>query len=444
MLTAQRALVRMPDVVGQPLRKAKLLVHNAGLVVDTITFQESYETRDNVLGQKPMRGQMVYAGDKVTLTVSRESYVKWLPSIYQRADLNGRNFYRDFLWIIQHLFGSIEEILDVIHQYFDPYEAPEKFLPWLGSWSAMVLEEDWPIEKKRRLIRKAIELYRIRGTVKGLKLFISLFTGHEPDIKENEWPFRGWRIGASSEIGTDSVVLPPVNLAHTFIVEMPVSYKDVSPESVIRIHEIIQMEKPANTQYYLRFASEGGGNDLSEFMAIGGGVIGGIGLGAGDDEAITSEEDLKRAEAEAERAQKSPQASADSKKTQMLEIDAQFQPMPRTRPPLPKAPRADTAPVEGKEGPRSSKAGGFEGAAREMAPISVTMAMEVLKTETMAPVKTQTQIKQPPEKAPEKTADKTEVKKSPEKAEDKKADDKKNKAGREEPKPDPKKDPEKK
>jgi len=444
MLTAQRALVRMPDVVGQPLRKAKLLVHNAGLVVDTITFQESYETRDNVLGQKPMRGQMVYAGDKVTLTVSRESYVKWLPSIYQRADINGRNFYRDFLWIVQHLFGSIEEILDVIHAYFDPYEAPEKYLPWLASWSAMILEEDWPIEKKRRLIRKAIELYRIRGTVKGLKLFIALFTSHEPDIKENEWPFRGWRIGASSEIGTDSVVLPPVNLAHTFIVEMPVSYKDVSPESVIRIHEIIQMEKPANTQYYLRFASEGGGNDLSEFMAIGGGVIGGIGLGAGEDEAITSEEDLKRAEAEAERAQKSPQASADSKKTQMLEIDAQFQPMPRTRPPLPKAPRADTAPVEGKEGPRSSKAGGFEGAAREMAPISATMAMEVLKTETMAPVKTQTQIKQPPEKAPEKTADKTEVKKSPEKAEDKKADDKKNKAGREEPKPDPKKDPEKK
>ncbi|HEX6839794.1 MAG TPA: hypothetical protein VF334_24630, partial [Polyangia bacterium] len=179
---------------------------------------------------------------------------------------------------------------------------------------------------------------------------------------------RGWRIGASSEIGTDSVVLPPVNLAHTFIVEMPVSYKDVSPEAVIRIHEIIQMEKPANTQYYLRFASEGGGNDLSEFMAIGGGVIGGIGLGAAESEAITSEEELKKAEAEAER--RPVEAPVDTKKTQMLEIDAQFAPAPRTRPPLPKAPRADTAPVEGKEGPRSSKAGGFEGAARQMEAIN--------------------------------------------------------------------------
>jgi phage tail-like protein len=411
VLTAQRALVRMPDVVGLPLRKARLLVHNAGLVVDAITFQESYEVRDNVLAQKPMRGQMVYAGDKVTLTVSRESYVKWLPSIYQRADINGRNFYRDFLWIIQHLFGSVEETLDVIHAYFDPYEAPEHFLPWLASWSAMVLEEDWPLAKKRRLIRKAIELYRIRGTVKGIKLFISLFTGHEPDIKENQWPFRGWRIGETSEIGTDSVVLPPVNLAHTFIVEMPVSYKDVSPESVIRIHEIIQMEKPANTQYYLRFASEGGGNDLSEFMAIGGGVIGGIGLGAQDSEVITSEEDLKKAEAEAKRAD-SPQATGDAKKTQMLEIDAAFAPLPKTKPPLPKAPRADLAPVEGKEGPRSSKAGGFEGAAREMAPISNTQAMEAIKTEEMKPQATQTKVQKP--------AKKDEAKKDPPKDPEKK------------------------
>ena len=65
----------------------------------------------------------------------------------------------------------------------------------------MVLEEDWPIEKKRRLIRKAIELYRIRGTVKGIKLFIALFTGHEPDIKENIWPFRGWRVLSRSALG---------------------------------------------------------------------------------------------------------------------------------------------------------------------------------------------------------------------------------------------------
>ena len=91
-------------------------------------------------------------------------------------------------------------------------------------------------------------------------------------------------------------------------------------------------------------------------------------------QADQKKEELKKLEEQAD----SRQPAVDSKKTQMLEIDAAFAPATRTRPPLPKAPRADTAPVEGKEGPRSSKAGGFEGAAREMAPVSNTQAMEAI------------------------------------------------------------------
>src|SRR5438876_4740095 len=117
MMTQQRALVRMPEVVGLPLRKAKLLVANAGLGVDAVVFMESYDERDTVLTQKPARGQMIYAGEKVTLGISRESYVKWLPGIYHRTDLNGRNVIRDLLWIIQHLFSSVEEKLDLIHRF---------------------------------------------------------------------------------------------------------------------------------------------------------------------------------------------------------------------------------------------------------------------------------------------------------------------------------------
>ena len=120
MISQQRALVRMPDVVGMPLKKAKLLIENAGLTIDGVVYQESYEERDTVLSQKPARGQMIYSGEKVLLGVSRESYIKWLPSMYQRPDINGRNFIRDLLWIVQHMFGSIDETLDQVHGFFDP------------------------------------------------------------------------------------------------------------------------------------------------------------------------------------------------------------------------------------------------------------------------------------------------------------------------------------
>jgi phage tail-like protein len=349
MISQQRALVRMPDVVGMTYKKAKLILENAGLAIDGLVFQESYEPRDTVLSQKPGRGQMIYTGEKVILGVSRESYIKWLPSMYQRSDINGRNFIRDLLWVVQHMFGSIDETLDGVHNCFDPYEAPEKFLSWLASWSAMVLDEDWPLAKKRRLIRKAIELYRVRGTVKGLKLFLGMFTGTEPIIHENEWPFKGWRIGVTSGIGVDTVVLPPVNLSHAFIIEMPVSYKDISTETMVRIHEIIQMEKPANCQYYLKFAVDKGDGPLQEFFTVG---EGGIGVGAVDVDAITSEEELNKILA----GELPPPAQAENRTMAMPAMgqsikgapppDDEFASRPRTKPPL-KAPRADTAPIEG-------------------------------------------------------------------------------------------------
>src|SRR3569832_2598590 len=108
----QRRLVRVPDVGWLPLRKALLLVQQAGLRATSVLYKESYEEKDTVLEQRPQRGQMVYASEDVSLWVSRDSYIKWLPAIYQRSDTTGRNEERDLLWIIQHLFGSIEQALD--------------------------------------------------------------------------------------------------------------------------------------------------------------------------------------------------------------------------------------------------------------------------------------------------------------------------------------------
>jgi phage tail-like protein len=298
---------------------------------------------------------MIYAGDRVAVAISRDSYARWLPAIYQRSDLAGRNLVKELLWVTQHLFGSIEEMLDIGFTYYDPYEAPEKFLSWLASWTAMVLEEDWPTPKKRRLIKRAVELYRIRGTLRGLKLFISLFTGHEPDIVENEWPFRGWRVGISSQMGIDTVILPPLNLARTFIVEMPTAYNDLSPESVVRIHEIVRMEKPAHTQYWLRFAAESNAPELREFFAIG--TRSGIGIG----------QEILRAALGGEVT--TTEAAADARTTTMMaaQSGAEFPTNTRIRRPLPKAARADLAPIEGRE-VRSSEEG-FGASARQMSAV---------------------------------------------------------------------------
>lgn len=272
-----RKVVRVPDVAGQPLRKARLMVEDAGLAVDEILFQESYEKHNTVVRQEPTHGKMIYEGAKVTLHVARRGITELLPAIYRRSDALGGNLVRDLCFLFEHMFGSTTDLLDKRHSFYDPYECPPDFLPWLASWTALIIDTDWPEDKQRAIVKRAVDLYRIRGTKRGLSLFLKLFTGLEPDIDENEWPFRGFRVGVQARLGIDSVVLPPVDLARTFVVTMPIKFSDVTPDMVVRIHQIIQLEKPAHTHYYLRFLEEEGDVELREFFAIG--LRSGIGIG---------------------------------------------------------------------------------------------------------------------------------------------------------------------
>ncbi|MGE0867681.1 MAG: phage tail protein [Kofleriaceae bacterium] len=278
-----RRVVRVPDVAGRPLAKARIVLEDAGLANIVTLYRESYEDRDTVLEQRPARGQMVYEGTEVTIWVARRGYLEHLPAIYRRSDLTGRNLVRELCFVFEHMFDSVDANLADGWRFYDPHAAPSEFLDWLAAWTAFTLDLDWPEDKKRGLIKRAVDLYRLRGTKRGLALFLKLFTGHEPEIEENAWPFRGFRVegdGAQNgaRIGLDSVVLPPVDLAHCFIVTIPVKFETVTPELVIRIHQIIAMEKPAHTHYYLRFAEDKSDVELREFFAIG--LRSGIGIGA--------------------------------------------------------------------------------------------------------------------------------------------------------------------
>lgn len=286
-----RKVVRVPDVVGRPLEKARILLEDSGLGRLVVLYRESYEDRDTVLEQRPSRGQMVYETTEVTIWIARRGYLEHLPAIYRRSDAVGRNLVRDVCFVFEHMFDSIEQSLTDGWRFYDPHAAPPEFLDWLSRWTAFTVDLDWPEEQRRALVKRAVDLYRIRGTKRGLALFLKLFTGHEPDIEENTWPFKGFRVeGEGAEEGArialDSVVLPPVELAHCFVVTMPIKFEDVTPEMVIRIHQIIQLEKPAHTHYYLKFKEEKGEVELREFFAIG--LRSGIGIGA---EVVSSTEE---------------------------------------------------------------------------------------------------------------------------------------------------------
>lgn len=268
--------VRMPDIVGISLDNARLMLRNAGFDLEQsdVRYEEAYRPEDEVIRQTPGQGSLVAVDEPVEIVVSRRSLLHFLPQVFQKADRTGGHFLREFLWIFDHIYADIQRHIDRLNTYFDPLETPPEFLQWLAGWVALTIDQDWPEPKKRRLIQQALGIYGLRGTVRGLKLFLHIFTGVEPRVMENEWPYEGFRVGRT-RVGLDSIVLPPVDLSHCFMVEVPAAFTDASDETILKIHDIIRLERPAQTAYYLTFEAAPNDDQLQPFM-IG---LGRVGLG---------------------------------------------------------------------------------------------------------------------------------------------------------------------
>jgi phage tail-like protein len=249
----------MPRLVGLPLDRASRAVGHFGLLLETVRYEESENGGGrigNVIRQSPEPGTPVRPAIPVRLVVAATSWRDFLPSIYQMEDDRAGGFLREFLWIFKHQWQPVEEILARLPNYFDPWETPRTFLPWLASLLALTLDEEWPEEKKRRLISMIVALYQLRGTLRGLKLYLEIFTDTRPQIYENEWPFNGFQVGVSSTIGVDSIIIGYIDPSFAFTVKLPWPIEDTKPEMVRRVHRIVAAERPAHTNYYMIFTEK--------------------------------------------------------------------------------------------------------------------------------------------------------------------------------------------
>ena len=100
------------------------------------------------------------------------NYIKFLPALYQEVDFINR-----FIQIFEQTFEPVVASVSNMWANLDPLTAPESLLPFLAHWVDWPLDSLWDLPQQRRLIRRAMELYRWRGTRKGLRLYLHLYTG---------------------------------------------------------------------------------------------------------------------------------------------------------------------------------------------------------------------------------------------------------------------------
>ena len=227
--------------------------------------------------------------DQIRIYYPRSSSLKYLPPVYS-VDPVSADFLSRFLSIFDTMAGRISDRITYIARYFDPCSTPANprnvggtdFLSYLGSWIGMTLESNWPVERRRELVRKAHRLYALRGTAAGVKLAVELYTGVKPSILEmfrlRRWLIVGQstlgncselfgsaimsrlQIGANSTIGQFQLIDwgdPNLDLfnkyANQFLVVVP-RWSGASEADLTNLKQIVQMAQPAHTEATIEWA----------------------------------------------------------------------------------------------------------------------------------------------------------------------------------------------
>ena len=173
----------------------------------------------------------------------RSRLLALLPAIFAEGEQS--SFLARYLLIFETILDEYDRILDNLHAYFAPDLAPEEFLPWLASWIGLTLDEGWPVERRRSVLSRAMDLHRWRGTVRGMREHVDLFTGVAPEIVERG---SGLTLGHSSRLGHQTV-LGRGDRPHHFSVILRVPDPETLDRRRLRV--ILEAQRPAHTTYAL-------------------------------------------------------------------------------------------------------------------------------------------------------------------------------------------------
>ncbi|TWF95509.1 phage tail protein [Saccharopolyspora dendranthemae] len=108
-----------------------------------------------------------------------------LPAMYAEDD-----FAQRFTAGLDQVLAPILSTLDNLAHYFDPRVTPADFAGWLAEWVAVELDPAWPLELRRAVLRRAVELHRQRGTAHGLVDLLRLCAGVQARVLDG--PGSAW------------------------------------------------------------------------------------------------------------------------------------------------------------------------------------------------------------------------------------------------------------
>lgn len=128
-------------------------------------------------GESPVVGNL-------KLRFPKETWMQYLPEAYQPRP-GESPFVERYLSIFQSLYSDLDQEIRDVARCLDPDVVEGAYLEWLSGWLDVEDRYLWPQEKLRTLVRRGVELYRIRGTRRYVVEMVELYTGHTPWVVEH-------------------------------------------------------------------------------------------------------------------------------------------------------------------------------------------------------------------------------------------------------------------
>jgi phage tail-like protein len=182
--------------------------------------------------------------------VSTRGTIPHLPSPHPIGDLLPGVFADDemmqrFVSALDEVFAPVFSTLDNLTAYFDPALAPADFVNWLANWVALPLAEEWPADRRRALVARAVELHRWRGTKRGLSALLETVTGGYVEVVDS-----GGCIGTEISGGP----LPGYDQPG---IRVRISVSDPSTLDLGRLDGLVALHKPAHIPHVLEVVQTG-------------------------------------------------------------------------------------------------------------------------------------------------------------------------------------------
>ncbi|MDX6555022.1 MAG: hypothetical protein QOD86_1217 [Miltoncostaeaceae bacterium] len=179
-------------------------------------------------------------GGRAPAAASGRAYLRTgLPAIYHDGGLAMR-----FVGGLETLLDPVVAILDSLEHYVEADLAPPDLLGLLASWLGVEVDESWPEERMRELVRHAAELHRLRGTRAGLELALSIAFPDTPIRIEDHG-------GVTWSRTPDGAGAAPA-AEHDFDV-----YCDVPIEEPAVLAQAVEQLRPVHVSWRLRIRTKG-------------------------------------------------------------------------------------------------------------------------------------------------------------------------------------------